>query len=84
MVQRTATGIASICFFNGKGVTDEAAAEAAEAAEDKAYARAKIESKTTTGSRPRCSHLANLCRGGMHSAADGCHTANCACAITLT
>jgi WPP domain len=54
IVLRAANGISSMCFFNERKVSDAVAKEAAHAIESKAYSRAKVESKTTTGSRPRC------------------------------
>jgi hypothetical protein len=54
VVAHAASGISSICFFSDKKVGDAVAHKAAKAIEGKAYTRAKVESQTTTGSRPRC------------------------------
>lgn len=54
VVGRAAQGISSMCFFGkGEGVSDEIAHRAALSAEKKAFSRAKVESQTTTGHRPR-------------------------------
>eukprot|EP00892_Ulva_mutabilis_P012690 jgi/Ulvmu1/9794/UM056_0034.1 len=50
---RAAAGISSMCHARGQHVDDSDAQAAASEAEQRAYDRARIESKTTTGSRPR-------------------------------
>lgn len=50
---RAAAGISTMCHARGQNVADSDAHAAAADAEQKAYDRAKIESKTTTGRRPR-------------------------------
>lgn len=54
VVSRATAGISTMCHARGQNVADADAHTAAADAEQRAYDRAKIESKTTTGSRPRC------------------------------
>lgn len=53
VVVRAAEGISTMCHARGQNVAHEDAKAAAVDAEQRAYDRAKIESKTTTGNRPR-------------------------------
>lgn len=48
-----ASGLSVICYSRGRKVPEKDARAAAADAEWKAYNRAKVESKTTTGARPK-------------------------------
>ena len=54
VVEQTAKGISSLCFFGKHGeVSADAADAAAQKIEKSSYNRAQVESQTTTGARPR-------------------------------
>lgn len=68
VVSRAAHGILSLCFFSqGESVSDEVALAAAQSAEKKAFSRAKVESQTTTGHRPRCARRFPSLREKAHT-----------------
>lgn len=54
IVSCAASGLSVICFSRGNKVSEKDAQSAAVDAESKAYNRAKVESNTTTGARPKC------------------------------
>jgi WPP domain len=54
IVTRAAAGISSMSFFYEKTVDDNIAQATAKSIERRAYTRALVESRTTTGVRPKC------------------------------
>lgn len=53
VVAQASAGISSLCFFSDRAISDDLAHSVAKQVEAKAYERAKVESSTTTGSRPK-------------------------------
>jgi hypothetical protein len=54
IVAYAASGLSVICFSRGNKLSQREAQAAAADSERKAYNRAKVESNTTTGARPKC------------------------------
>jgi WPP domain len=69
IVDRAASGISNMSFFSDRAVDDDVAAETAKAIERKAYTRALVESRTTTGVRPKCVSSQRLCPVRLHRTA---------------
>lgn len=72
IVSCAASGLSVICFSRGHKVAQKEAQAAAVDAERKAYNRAKVESSTTTGARPKCALRVSLSVCGNANLSPSC------------